>query len=211
MRSSQVEESVPAPPPYAAEAAPVHTQSVSATYAPPPGPPPTHTEATSETYLAAPPLAQAPPTYEPFSFADEYHRTQSFASHSKAPIPPGWHTPPVYHIYHDAHTITFHIATASTEPPCACGTDFVCSCGRRRPQIWQSSRVPGSSSTIQLRRISPFSGQAQIAMTVTRGGTMFRGANREFIVKDSHGRKVTRLTPSRGAKQWTMSLSVSAR
>lgn len=194
-----------APPPFPPPSTNNANRQPSTPFAPPPFPPPTNnangqpSSSSSEPkgnadkkapfkdiedgYAAAPPdLTQAPPTYEPFSFEDEYAAFSRSAAESGAPR---WHSAPVYNVYHDQKNaqLSFHIALPSTLPPCACGTNFECDCGRRRPSIWETknkrSLFSSSSSKIELQRISNFDNKAYLALTASRHskGSSFKISN----------------------------------
>ncbi|PWN35528.1 uncharacterized protein FA14DRAFT_154940 [Meira miltonrushii] len=213
MGSTQREEMVPAPPPY--------MEQSSRSFAPPPFPPPLTNNANGQAsssssqpvqngdkktpfqdgYAAAPPdLTQAPPTYEPFSFEDEY---AAFSRSTAERGAPRWHSAPVYNVYHDQKNaqLSFHIALPSTLPPCACGTNFHCDCGRRRPSIWETtnkrSLFSSSSSKIELQRISNFNHKAYLALSASRtskGSSSYKISNdrdqklTDLIQTDNHQR-----------------------
>lgn len=193
MGSTQREEMVPAPPPYAATIEP-------STFAPPPGPPPPldndGVEAANGAPLVPPPLVQAPPTYEPFSFADEYvtHVQRDKGPFSSAP--PRWHAAPVYSVYHDANasSLTFHLSLPSTLPPCACGSDFHCQCGRRRPALWHANkRGLGTRHKLELLRLSPFSGRSERALIASKGAMP---GSSTMTIRDDRDSKVCELAQS---------------
>lgn len=212
MGSTQREEVFPAPPPYssqfgAEQAPPTH-------FAPPPGPPPPITSsALNSAQFQPPPLSQAPPVYEPFSFADEFAADQrrrqwcetgGVAADVHLHQAPRWHSPPVYDVYYESSSSAFtvHIALPSTLPPCACGSDFVCRCGRRRPAVWHASKAGLSAKRkISLLRLSPCSGSSTRAMLATRSGLFSSNAH---SVHDERDRKVTEIAPSTRGRSFTL-------
>lgn len=213
MGSTQREEMVPAPPPYNEQPQP------STSYAPPSFPPPSQAFPSTDTaneqstsskqnedkkvpfkdidegYAAAPPdLQQAPPTYEPFSFEDEY---AAFSRSTAERGAPRWHSAPVYDMYHDQKNgqLSFHIALPSTLPPCACGTDFHCDCGRRRPSVWETinkrSLFSSSSSKLELQRISNFHRKPYTALTASRSSKS--SSSQSFKISNDRDQKLTDL------------------
>lgn len=212
MGSTQREEMVPAPPPY--------MEQSSTSYAPPPFPPPSATTTTDEQpssssfapsqngekkqpykdieegYAAAPPdLTQAPPTYEPFSFEDEYAAFSRSTAENGAPR---WHSAPVYNVYHDQKNtkLSFHIALPSTLPPCACGINFDCDCGRRRPSIWETttkkSLFSSSSSKIELQRISNFDCKSYLALSASKSSSK-NSSSQSYKISNDRDQKLTDL------------------
>ncbi|MCO5598707.1 hypothetical protein L7F22_052805 [Adiantum nelumboides] len=215
---------VPAPPPYMEQSSttsyappsfpPPSTNgtngqsSSSSSFAPPPFPPPPTNNAENgekkkayknieegEGYAGAPPdLIQAPPTYEPFSFEDEYARFSRFAAESGIPR---WHSAPVYNVYHDKKNskLSFHFALPSTLPPCACGLNFDCDCGRRRPSIWEtttkrSGLFSSSSSKVVLERISNFNCKSYLALTASR---LSSSSPQSYKILNERDQKLTEL------------------
>jgi hypothetical protein len=209
MGSTQREETFPAPPPYQPTinetvqylppSGPPHrpcsaserSETVAPNiYAPPPDPPP------SDANIAPgpPPLSDAPPIYEPFSFSTAFARSHNVRA-------PKWHAPPSYDIYHDSinATLTFHITLPSTEPPCACSDSFVCACGRRRPAIWQATSLANGGSkkqSIELIRLSPFSGSRQVAYQASNDGLI--GSSSSLAIRDERGRSRTQIKKRAG-------------